>query len=87
MRTLVLMTLVLCAAILMGGCLLTGQAEKSLVHGYRLAADESVKRVAVEPTTPQWVKDSAKADHDALVAIDALVQGKSVADVATGSAK
>jgi hypothetical protein len=68
----------------LGGCVLAGSSEKALVHSYRLAADESLKRVQADPVTPQWVKDSAKADHDALLAVDALFQGKSVADVAGG---
>lgn len=75
MRTLIL---VLVLALTLGGCVIAGPTEKSLVHSYRLSADESVKRVQADPVTPQWVKDSAQSDHDALVAIDAIMQGKAV---------
>jgi hypothetical protein len=63
------------------GCLLTGPAEKAAVHQYRLASDNTVLRVYSDPAVPAYARDSALADNEALLAIDALFQGRKVEDV------
>jgi hypothetical protein len=63
------------------GCLLTGPAEKDAIHQYRLASDNTVLRVYNDPVVPPYARDSALADNEALLTIDALFQGRKIEDV------
>ena len=76
----VVVLLVVCMLAL-PGCLLTGPAEKTAVHQYRLASDNTVLRVYNDSAVPPYARDSALADNEALLAMDALLQGRKVDDV------
>jgi len=81
MVTFRLLSILLILAFVLPGCLISGQAEKSAIHNYRLASDATVTRVTADQDTPEWVKKSAVADNEAFLAIDALFQGKKVEEV------
>ena len=82
MRNLFVVIVLLAVCLLaLPGCLLTGPAEKTAIHQYRLASDNTVLRVYNDPVVPPYARDSALADNEALLAIDALFQGRKVDDV------
>jgi hypothetical protein len=82
MRTLFVVLMLLVVSLpCLPGCLLAGPAEKTAVHQYRLASDNTLLRVYNDSAVPWYAKDSALADNEALLAIDALLQGRKVEDV------
>lgn len=82
MRNLFVVVVLLAVCLLaLPGCLLTGPAEKTAVHQYRLASDNTVIRVYNDPAVPAYARDSALTDNEALLAIDALFQGRKVEEV------